>query len=350
MGSMWTGREIWSKPWSRSRAAVAYFLAIDSGGTQAQYVLGDETRALAQTVSGTIKRLRVSAEEAAAHLDEALHELERQSGVPVRAVTQTCVGAAGNSVPVIGDWLREALGSRVGGGLLLLNDVEIALEAAFHGGPGILVLAGTGSNVVGRTNTGWMTSAGGWGPMLGDQGSGHEIGQAALRALFLAIDEGEPTTLLEAFLAHWGLPSRAHLVEFANQCSMAEYARLTRPVLAAAEAGDAVARRVLTTEGTKLAHLALLVDRRMRAREPETAGALPEARRIAFAGGVMANLPMVREAVLAAVREAIPEVAPVPGIAHGVEGALWRARREGDKARGGLRDGGTEAGLQAETM
>ncbi len=57
-----------------------------------------------------------------------------------------------------------------------------------------------------------MTSAGGWGPVLADQGSGHRIGQEALRAIFLALDEGRVTGLLDAVLQHWQLDSTELLV------------------------------------------------------------------------------------------------------------------------------------------
>ena len=123
------------------------------------------------------------------------------------SVTRTCVGTAGETVPLVKDWLRESITARVGGELLILGDVEIALDAAFPGRAGVLVLAGTGSNVVGRTSGGQLISAGGWGPALADQGSGHRIGLESLRAIFLAKDEERETLLLPAVLDFWQLSS-----------------------------------------------------------------------------------------------------------------------------------------------
>ena len=77
-------------------------------------------------------------------------------------------------------------------------------------------MAGTGSNVVGRTQAGELISAGGWGPALADQGSGHLIGLESLRAIFLAKDEERETLLLPAVLDFWQLSSLHHLVEYAN--------------------------------------------------------------------------------------------------------------------------------------
>ncbi len=298
------------------------FLAIDAGGTRTQYLLADEERELARTESGSIKRLRVSAEQASLHLATALAALEAGSGVRMQQVDLTCVGASGSSIALVADWLRSELPKSIGGELLLLNDVEIALDAAFQDRPGVLALAGTGSNVVGRSIDGALTGAGGWGPVLGDQASGHRIGTEALRALFLAIDEGEPTQLMDMFLEHWGLSTRPQLVQHANSCGHSEFSRLSHPVGLAAAAGDAVAQRVLRSEGRQLGHLVCLVLKRMQA--AAATEALPD---VAFSGGVMQHLPMVREALLQHVREQFPSIHDVPGVSHGVDGALWRARR-----------------------
>src|ERR1700761_1458503 len=179
---------------------MSFFLALDSGGTKTDYVLADETRELARVRTGTIKRMRVDAGTPCRNLESALAELTARTGVSMQAVTRTCVGTAGETVSLVTDWLRESITARVGGGLLILGDVEIALDAAFPGQPGVLVLAGTGSNVVGRTRRGELISAGGWGPALADQGSGHRIGQQSLRAIFLAKDEARETALLPAVL------------------------------------------------------------------------------------------------------------------------------------------------------
>ena len=160
---------------------LAFFLAVDLGGTKTEYVLADETRELARVKGGTIKRMRTDAATADENFAKAIKELEAESGVLLQQVTRTCVGAAGITVALVTDWIRKAFAQHVGGSLILVGDVEIALDAAFFGGPGVLVMAGTGSNVAGRSASGKLTTAGGWGPALSDQGSGARIGHQALR-------------------------------------------------------------------------------------------------------------------------------------------------------------------------
>jgi glucosamine kinase len=102
---------------------VSFFLALDSGGTKTDYVLADETRELARVRTGTIKRMRTDAETAAQNLDSALRQLSAVSGVSMHSITRTCVGTAGEGVPLVANWLRAAIMSRVSGELLLLGDV-----------------------------------------------------------------------------------------------------------------------------------------------------------------------------------------------------------------------------------
>ncbi len=97
--------------------------------------------------------MRTDSDTAARNLDSALAQITLQSGVSMQSITRTCVGTAGENIPLVADWLRHAMTSRVSGELLLLGDVEIALDAAFPGQAGVLVLAGTGSNVAGRMVT-----------------------------------------------------------------------------------------------------------------------------------------------------------------------------------------------------
>jgi glucosamine kinase len=310
---------------------MAFFLGLDAGGTKTDYVLADETHELARARTGTIKRLRADFGTAAASLEQGLAELTAKTGISMQSITRTCIGTAGISVPLVINWLRQAFASRVSGELILIGDVEIALDAAFHGGAGVLVLAGTGSNVAGRTQDEWLTTAGGWGPVLSDQGSGHRIGYEALRAGFLAIDESRPTGLIDAMLQHWQLASIDLLVEYANSLPSPDFSRLTELVVRLAEAGDEVASEVLQKEGEELAFLTRLIIRRIQSATISGASIhLPE---IAFAGSIMEKVRPVRDALVASVKQEFPAIKTLDGVIDPVTGALWRARS--GSSRGG---------------
>ena len=301
---------------------MSFFLAVDAGGTKTDYALVDDTRVLARVRTGTIKRMRTDSSTALNNLEQAFQELAAVSGIPMQQITRTCVGAAGNTVPLVHDFYMSEFTKRTGSEVVIVNDVDIALDAAFTGHAGVLVLAGTGSNVAGRTEDGAVTTAGGWGPALADQGSGHRIGHEGLRAAFMAIDEGEPTTLTEAILKFWNLSSIDDLVDYANRTPAPDFSALTRLVVQCASAGDTVAQRSLEREGRQLAHLATLVIRRLKKISPSADWTPP----VAFAGSICENVTAVRSTLIAELEEQFPGIQTLPGVFDPVAGAIWRAR------------------------
>jgi glucosamine kinase len=183
-------------------------------------------------------------------------------------------------------------------------------------------MAGTGSNVAGRMPDGTLVTAGGWGPELADQGSGHKIGREGLRAALLARDEQLPSTLLDAVIEFWKLTSLEHLIEYANSRPAPDFSRLTEVVLRCANQGDAVAAEVLRREGEDLGWLVRIVLHRIHAASPADAP-LPS---LAFTGSIMEKVQPVRDALIAAVRAEFPALHDPPGVIDPIAGALWRAR------------------------
>jgi N-acetylglucosamine kinase-like BadF-type ATPase len=300
---------------------MQYFLAVDAGGTKTRGAIGNEERELARSETATIKLLRTSSGQARHNLENLLGELARSQGIDLKSVSRICVGTSGISVPLVANWIRETVGMLVDGELLLCGDEEIALDAAFHEGPGVLVVAGTGSNIVGRTRSGQLAHAGGWGPALADEGSGYWIGHHALRKAFRAQDEGRRTKLLEDVLQAWKLAGIENLVEKANSIPPPDFSALVPVVTACAESGDAVACELLTEAGEELAKLASLVLGRLQQLDEETTP------RVAFTGGVLQNIGKVRAAMTSALRRTNPKVEILPQPVDPIEGALWRARQ-----------------------
>lgn len=300
---------------------MALLLGVDAGGTHTTFVLAEDGTELARSVVGTIKRMRTDHATASANLDQAVAELAARSGRPLQHLEATCVGAAGYTVPLVADWLHENFAARLPGQFHLVGDVQIALDAAFFGAPGALVLAGTGSNVAGRLATGEIITVGGWGPALSDQASGNNIGRSGLRAAVLQRDEEGASPLLEALLHFWDLPDFQALVAFANAHPAPDLSKLSPLVVEFARAGDRVARAVLQREAADMAHLAGIVLARIVA---STGPAVPP--RLAFAGSVMQHVHLLRDGIVDLVRSTFPDLQAVPNTVEPVQGALWRAR------------------------
>lgn len=319
---------------------MSLFLAIDAGGTQTQCLLADDTRVLARASTGTVKLMRVSEAEATARLQTMLVEVAATAGVSLRLVTRTCFGLAGLSSSVVRAWADKAVSDLVAGEILLCGDEEIALDAAFCGGPGILVIAGTGSNVIGRLATGKTVGAGGWGPVLGDEGSGYWIGLESVRAALRAQDRialgGAPSTLLEEIERHWSLGSLGELVAFANQRGSAshsapDFASLAPVVAQCAERGDALAAEMLRRAGEELAELVALVFRKMTAASALAKGSNDSVEvGVAYTGSVLTHIAAVRAAMTARLAVSHPLARVQESSVDSLDGALWRARRNGD--------------------
>jgi len=246
--------------------------------------------------------------------------------VAISSVTRCCIGAGGDAAPTVSTWVREMFGRLVGGELLLVGDVEIALDAAFYGARGVLVLAGTGSQVAGRCKDGVLRLAGGYGPALADEGSGHFMGSEGLRRAFRAIDEERPTVLMEAFLKHWGLQSVPELIEFANQNPAPDFSQLAPLVVACSDAGDAVAAEVIRKGGEELGAVTCLLIEQIRGAESLN-GQPFSAPPVAFAGSILGKVPLARQSLIAALRARYPEIEILETAIDPVRGALWRARR-----------------------
>ena len=306
---------------------MGYFLGVDSGGSKTECWLGDEDRVLARAMGGSIKLTRVGEDVAEARVQEMLAELTRHSGVEMNEVAATCVGMAGYSIPELREWAVRVFRKRMGGALEICGDEEIGLDAAFRGGPGILVIAGTGAIVVGRCADGGKFTAGGWGPAIGDEGSGYWIGREAVRKIFRAYDEGVPTMLLEGISRAWGAANLGEVVGRANSRPGPDFAALVPVVVECADAGDVLAERLLSKAGNELGKQVAMVWAKMRE-------ACRGQSQVAFTGSVIGKIERVRARMRERLAEECPGLVVLEPAVNAVEGALWRARQAGEQSYG----------------
>jgi N-acetylglucosamine kinase-like BadF-type ATPase len=204
----------------------------------------------------------------------------------------------------------------------VVGDEVIALDAAFQGGPGILQIAGTGSNTIGRAPDGSRECAGGYSSRLGDQGSGYWIGLHSVRRALTAYDREEPTQVLKKVGEIWGTPSLEDLVSLGDSSPGPDFAALAPAINELAEAGDPVALGVLSQAAADLVDFVLLVREKLR-RKHGIVGEVP----VAWTGGVVEKMAMVREAFFAGLKAAAPEMPVGTESVVSLEGALWRAKR-----------------------
>lgn len=173
-------------------------------------------------------------------LGELLREMEAAGEVEL-PVASLCAGVAGAGREEVRGQLELALDSaELALRIRVLTDGEVALFDAHGDDPGLVLVAGTGSVAWGRNAGGQVARSGGWGPLLGDEGSGHAVAWAALGRITRAADGREETTdLAPRLLDRLGLDRPEELVNWVAESSRADIASLAPEVVGMADAGVA---------------------------------------------------------------------------------------------------------------
>jgi glucosamine kinase len=204
----------------------------------------------------------------------------------------------------------------------VVGDEIIALDAAFKGGPGILQIAGTGTNCIGRAPDGGRETAGGWSSRLGDEGSGYWIGLHAIRCSLNAYDREESTRVLDVVGGIWGTSTIDELVNLGDSTPGPDFAALAPAISQLAEEGDPVALDVLRQAASDLVGFVLLVRSKLQ-RKHNFKHEVP----VAWIGSVVGKSQIVRAGFYEGLRAAAPEMPILDQEVNAIEGAVWRARR-----------------------
>jgi N-acetylglucosamine kinase-like BadF-type ATPase len=305
---------------------VSIFLGIDGGGSKTSCVIGDDNSLLGRGTSAGSNVVRVGERQARESLGAAVRQACAAANISPARIERTCVGIAGGARSEISGVVCQLLSEFISGEIEVVGDMVIAMQAAFGSGPGVVVIAGTGSIAYGRNFKGEITRAGGWGFAISDEGSGHWIGRSAVSACMRAYDEARAESsrvLLESIMKSWGVTTREQLVVAANGAFNAggapDFAALLPGVLFAADAGDATAHAVLNQAGVELATLAKIVIGRIFG----NAGAVP----VAVSGGVFCYCETARQVFYDRLRGECPQVLADMTLVDPEMGALDLARK-----------------------
>ena len=295
-----------------------FFIGIDGGGTRTRAVvarrdlapLGRGASGPANAATCPLPRVVESVQEAASDALAAAN----LGDVPAEIVV---VGLAGIDSIRDRQPLLKALEVIFGKGrVLLTSDAQIALSGASPDrvdAPAVVVIAGTGAIAFGQSEGGAMARAGGFGPLLSDEGGGYAIARKGLVAVVREIDgRGPPTAIRELLFSTGGISSLPELLEriYRSEGGAADVAAYFPVVLEAARFGDAAARRILAEAGRDLALDVVTVVRKL--------GLHGVSFPVATIGGVFAAGSFVTDSLTESVRQAAP-LARVGPPAHSPE-------------------------------
>ncbi len=262
------------------------YLAFEGGGTRTSAALfGPDGERLAEAEGGPSNPTSQGPDFAAAVLHGLGRQLLRDGAASVPAVGAGLAGATSASVR---DQTADALARAFPKShVRVCGDLHPLLWANAGPHPAILVVAGTGSSVLVQTGASHQFLLGGWGPVLGDQGSAYGLATAALRAMAEAVDGAGPATaLIEELPKAAGGSTPRDLCQWAAAASRAEIAALAPVVVAQAEANDGTAVGCLHVQAWSLVNLVVIGRDR---------GHLPHGAPVFLHGGLFHNLPAYTE-------------------------------------------------------
>lgn len=304
--------------------AQKIILGVDGGGTKtiAWLATNDNGSVLGRGVAGPSNQRAVGPRLAMSHLDEALQLAFNDARIDRITVAAACFGMAGadreSDRSVVLQWAQEA---RVADHVRIVNDAVPLLYAADGDGAGIALIAGTGSLAWGCQRDGRIGRSGGWGYLLGDEGSAYAIGLAALQAVTRQADgRGVSTRLTEAVLSHLSLSQTSDIVAavYGSEIPRAVIAGLATLVFLQSELSDEVAGDIVRFQATELASMVAAVARKL-----DFGSTFP----LAMTGSVLLNQQAYRNEIRRSLDLMGHTVSRCVLVEHAVEGALRIAQQ-----------------------
>ena len=283
-----------------------YVIGVDGGGSKTHAVLVALDGTMVAESFGGPANLQITGipTSAIVYFDLVL-DCCKKADIPPESIQSVVIGAAGAGRPSSGTLLVDNILSicvrkkTVLKHIHVETDVRIAIEAAFAGGPGIVLIGGTGSIALYRTEDEKFIRAGGWGYRIGDEGSGYAIGKDGLNVVLRQHDgRSEKTILTKKALAHYGETHIDGLIQkvYADEADLASFTPL---VFEAAVERDRVANGILVKNATELLDLVRVLIMQVRPKKK-----LP----VALMGGMLESENVYSKMVRDKIIHALPHV------------------------------------------
>jgi len=287
-------------------------IGIDGGGSTLRVGIFNENQECLHLheIPETVNPSSIGFVETEKRLRFSLLQTLDEAGVDSSEVRLVGAGIAGVAQSL--DWLRDVLFSIFSQAkITVAPDYEIALIGAHGKRYGVLVLSGTGSAACGINSSGELAHSGGWGYLLGDEGSGYWLGLEMLKAVAHAVDGREKKTeLYVETLANLKISDPNELITwlYAPERNNREIAQMSSLVLSAASHGDSVANKIIESGADHLYQLYMSVVKRLNFADPP----------VMFAGGLLISETPLRRLLMQKIglnKVPSPKYSPVAGAA-----------------------------------
>lgn len=237
-----------------------FIIGIDGGATKTTAILSDSTgNILAEKSAGPSNFLIIGVDNVARTISHLILDLCNEAEVNTQNIEIICIGLTGAGRESDAEKVKNAiidywktLYSTELKKLIVTSDARIALEGAFSGRPGIILIAGTGSIMFGKDRNGNLYRVGGFGRYIGDEGGGYSIGRQGLQAIAKYFDGRAPETkLFRLVQENFGINTPEDLIRKVYQENL-DFATIAPFVIQAAEEGDEICREILRKEAEEL--------------------------------------------------------------------------------------------------
>ncbi len=265
---------------------MSYVIGVDAGGSKTHAVVYDSDNRMVHECYMGMGNMNVDREQAIKNcqyaIDDCLEHINEKAFI--------CVGAAGITAKGNKEALRQALQDRYSDHHThITSDAYLALYAKLEGKDGVLLISGTGSVVFGKAN-GVINRVGGWGHILGDEGSGYAIALGALKKMFNDYDAGKPCSKLsQRLLERIGAKTVYEVIELVYQHPKGDVAALFKDIANMAQQGDADAIALLHKGADDLAAMIKMLVIKMD---------FGQIVHIAFSGSVVVHVDILRKRLL----------------------------------------------------
>lgn len=301
---------------------MIYILGIDGGGTKTRAMMADEAgNLLAETEGGPTNINAAGYDSVKSVLSEVLSGILMKTGAVPSNCVSLCIGAAGAGRQDERDKIAHILNANgFTCNVTVTDDVTTALYGGLEGEPGVMLISGTGSICLGRNRQGEMYRCGGWGHILGDEGSGYDIGRGVLTAVMRAFDgRGPETAMTSMVLDYLKMKSAEDMVEYVYRSGVGkkDIAALARFADIGCEVKDSAALSLLDNAAQELNLAVSTVIRRLQ---------FDSAPDVCLGGGVLNRSHFLRERLTSLLTHSYPEISVIPMKRDAAWGAVYLAR------------------------
>jgi len=302
---------------------MKYIIGFDCGATKSECAVADLSgKILFREKSDPANFLVIGVEQASANIISLIKKCISEFDSVHSEVEMIVIGAAGAGRKEDAEKLRKAIIKKLKDekifvkSLIIIGDHEIALKAAFPNSPGCILIAGTGSIIYGKDSKNKIHRIGGFGRMIGDEGSGHSIGRKGLQVVSKHLDgRNKKTKILELLDKKYKINSSEELIKKVYKENF-DVASVAEIVLHAAAKKDRTALRILDEESDELIDHIKAILQKMRVKKIN----------ISFAGSLLTNKNVYSNMLKKKIKASLPSVKIVKPKFSPVEGAILIAK------------------------